>query len=175
MKRLITTTALLGISMFGLTFGAAVYAEAADTSRLAASAGIPAAAAGELTLTEIAAIKFNNDSGRDGQQRVADADAPIMVDAVRHAQLIESAGLTAADAEGMTLSQLSAAALSAGSDQDEAVVVVMSSRGPIRSHPRLVAAAGLTPAEAQGMSLSAIAAAKFNRDTRPGDYQATGF
>jgi hypothetical protein len=38
---------------------------------------------------------------------------------------------------------------------------------------QLIAAAGLSTAEAQGLSLGQIAAFKFNRDTRPGDYQST--
>jgi hypothetical protein len=95
-----------------------------------------------------------------------------MVDAGRHAQLIAAAGLTPAEAQGLTLSELAAGKSNASSDDDQQIVV-MSSRGPVHLPSQLIAAAGLSTAEAQGLSLGQIAAFKFNRDTRPGDYQST--
>lgn len=168
MKTILT----LGVAA-SLSLAAALSASAADVGQLAASAGISRAAAQQMSLTEVAATKFNRDGGRDDRQTVGGAQAPVIVDADRHAQLIAAAGLTPAEAEGLTLSELAAGKVNAGSDADQQIVV-MSSRGPVRQPAQLIAAAGLTPAEAQGLSLSQIAAVKFNRDTRPGDYQTTG-
>jgi hypothetical protein len=90
---------------------------------------------------------------------------PIAVDPVRHAQLIAAAGLTADEAEGLTLSQLAASAFNAGSDSDAAQPVTMSSRGPVVVGSHLAFVAGYSGVEAQGKSLTEIAAAKFARDT----------
>jgi hypothetical protein len=119
----------------GATLAASLAASAADVSQLAASAGIDPAAAAQMSLTEIAAAKFNRDGDADDRQTVGSAAAPIEVDQI----------------------------------------VTVSSRSPARQPAQLVAAAGLSPAEAQGLTLSQIAAVKFNRDTRPGDFQTTGF
>lgn len=139
---------------------------ASDLTQLAAAAGVSAEAAQGMSLTALAALKFNRD-GHDGdRQRVGPARAPVMVDGARHAQLIAAAGLTPAEAEGLTLAALAAAKHNASGRTDEQVgVVVMSSRGPVRVGSQLVAAAGLDDVAAQGMSLTAIAAAKFNRDS----------
>jgi hypothetical protein len=167
MKTILT----LGLAA-GLSFAAALTASAADVGQLTAVAGISAAEAASMSLTEVAAAKFNRDGDRDDQQTVGGAQAPIMVDAGRHAQLIAAAGLTPAEARGLTLSELAAGKSNASSDDDQQIVV-MSSRGPVHLPSQLIAAAGLSTAEAQGLSLGQIAAFKFNRDTRPGDYQST--
>jgi hypothetical protein len=175
MTRIFARCALASVAVLGATFGAGLYAQAADRSQLAAAAGIPAAEAATMSLTEIAAAKFNRDTRGDDQQVVSEAQATA-VDPVRHAQLIAAARLSGAEAAGMTLTQLAAGTFNAGSDDDDAqTVVTMSSRGPVRVGSHLAFAAGLTPEEAEGMSLSAIAAAKFNRDTRDDDRQTAGF
>jgi hypothetical protein len=168
MKRILTGTALVGATILGVTFGAAILAEAADVGQLAASAGVSATEAEGLTLSEIAAIKFNRDTRGDDRQSVGHAQGTIMVDGARHANLIRQAGLTSQEAGSLTLSELAASKHNAGSDEDDMIVVV-SSRGQGRANPQLVASAGLSPAEAQGMSLTDIAAAKFRRDTRSDD------
>jgi hypothetical protein len=168
MKRILIGTAILGATILGGTFGVAVYAEAADAGQLAASAGVSPAEAEGLTLAEIAAIKFNRDTRGDDRQSVSHAQGTIMVDGARHAHLIRQAGLTPAEADGLTLAELAAGKYNAGADGDDMIVVV-SSRGPRDANPQLVASAGLTPAEAQSMSLTEVAAAKFRRDTPSND------
>lgn len=175
MNRIFARCALASVAVLGATFGAGVYAQAADRSQLAAAAGIPAEEAATMSLTELAAAKFNRDTRGDDRQVVSDA-RPTMVDPVRHAQLIAAAGLTADEAAGLTLTELAAGAFNAGSDDDDAqTVVTVSTRGPVRIGSHLAFAAGLSPEEAQGMSLTAIAAAKFNRDTRDDDRQTAGY
>jgi hypothetical protein len=156
----------------GVSLAASLSASADDLAQLAASAGLSPAEAQAMSLTEIAAVKFNRDSDRDDRQTVFHDGRPIMVDPARHAQLIAGAGLSPDTARGLTLGALSAGLISAGSDTDERVVV-MSSRSVAIVPAGLVAAAGLTPAEARGMSLTEVAAVKFNRDTRPDDRQTT--
>lgn len=169
MTRIFTRCALASLTILGATFAGGLYAQAGDTSRLAAAAGLSPSEAAGMTLTEIAAAKFNRDTRGDDRQTVSDA-TPVRVDPVRHAQLIAGAGLTSGEAAGLTLTQLAAGAFNAGSDGDDAQPVVsMSTRGPVRIGPQLVSAAGLDPVEAQGMSLTEIAAAKFARDTGSDD------
>lgn len=167
MKRILIGTALLGATILGGSFGVAVYAEAADAGQLAATAGISATEAEGLTLSEIAAIKFNRDTRGDDRQSVSHMQESIMVDGARHAQLIRQAGFTSAEASDLTLAELAASKYNIGAGDD--MIVVVSSRGASEANPQLVASAGLTPAEAQGMSLTEIAAVKFRRDTQSKD------
>jgi hypothetical protein len=170
MTRIFARCALASVSILGATFAGGLYAQAADTSQLAAAAGLAPAEAAGMSLTEIAAAKFNRDSRGDDRQVISEATAPVMVDPVRHARLVAAAGLTAEDAAGLTLTQLAAGAFNAGSDGDNAQpVVIVSTRGPVRIGSQLVSSAGLDPVEAQGMSLTEIAAAKFDRDTGSDD------
>ncbi len=164
MKRiLLVTTALLGL---GLTHSAT----AQDRAQLIAAAGLPASAAQSMSLTEIAAAKFNRDSATDESQTVS-AGTVVMVDPVRHAQLIAAAGLTPDQARHLTLTQLATGKFNAEARQDD-VQVQVSTRGPIHALPlQLIAAAGLTPIEARGMSLNDIFVAKINRDSRGDDQQ----
>lgn len=166
MTRIFTRCALASLAILGATFAGGLHAaQAGDAHQLAAAAGLSPAEAAGMTLTEIAAAKFNRDTRGDDRQSISDA-APVRVDQDRHAQLIAVAGIAPADATGMTLTQLAAGVFNAGSDGDDAqAVVTMSTRGPVRIGSQLVAAAGLDPVEAQGMSLTEIAAAKFARDS----------
>jgi hypothetical protein len=165
MTRIFARCALASVALLGATFGGGVYAQAGDVSQLAAAAGIAPAEAATMSLTEIAAAKFNRDTRGDDRQVVSTAE-PIMADPVRHAQLIAAAGLTPEDAAGLTLTQLAAGAFNAGSDSDDAqTMVTMSSRGPVTVGAHLAFVAGFSPAEAAGKSLTEVAAAKFDRDT----------
>jgi hypothetical protein len=165
MKRILLGTAITGATILGVMFGAAVIASAADVRQLAASAGLSAAEAEGMSLSEIAAVKFNRETRGDYQQAVEHVTAPIYVDAARDAQLIRQAGLDPAEAEGLTLADVAAAKHNAGASVGDNMIVVVSTRGTARFNPQLAASAGLSPAEASGMSLSEIAAAKFARDT----------
>lgn len=80
-------------------------------------------------------------------------------------QLIASAGLTPAQASGMSLTEIYARKINRESGRDDKITV--SSRAvsgfQAGSHGQLVASAGLGMDEAQGMSLADIAAAKASR------------
>jgi hypothetical protein len=86
----------------------------ADPARLAASAGIDSGDAGGMTLTEIAAVKFNNDTRPDDRQSVVyPSGATVASRSVddpskAFAQLIASAGLSPAEAKGMSLTEIAA-------------------------------------------------------------------
>jgi hypothetical protein len=83
--------------------------------------------------------------------------APALADS----QLIASAGLTPAEAEGMSLTEIAVAKFNRGSDQDGRQVIVTAGSGGDTA--QLAASAGLDPAGARGLSLVEIAVAKFNR------------
>jgi hypothetical protein len=79
-------------------------------------------------------------------------------------QLVASAGLTPAEAAGMTLTELHAHKINRESAADDAVTV--SSRSypafDVAAHRQLVAVAGLRPSEAYSKTLTEIAARKVN-------------
>jgi NifU-like protein involved in Fe-S cluster formation len=83
-----------------------------DHTQLAASAGLGSTAAHDYSLTELAAAKFNNDTRSDDRQRVVRSESVIVATrsadgaTSAHAQLIASAGLTPAEAKGMSLSEI---------------------------------------------------------------------
>jgi hypothetical protein len=163
MKRIVLTTVSLAL---------AAPAVAQDHTQLAVSAGISRGEAQTLTLTEIAAYAFNRGTRGDDRQAIIAESAPVQVDPARHAQLIAAAGLTPAEAQGLTLSQLAAAKHNAGTRGDDRQTV-MAAAGAGMAGPQLVAAAGLDAGAAEGLSLSEVAAVKFNRDTRQDDRQTT--
>jgi hypothetical protein len=164
MTRIFTRTALASAAILAAGFAAGVRAQAADMAQLAAAAGVSPAEAATMSLSELAAAKFTRDSADENHQKIADTRV-IPVDPARHAQLIASARISPAEAESLTLSQLAASKFNAGSDDDNAQPVAMSSRGPVSVGSHLAYTAGVDPAEAGGMSLTEIAAAKFARDT----------
>ncbi len=66
-----------------------------------------------MTLTEIAAVKFNNDTRADDHQSVMHASRVTITsrsvgDPRAFTQLIASAGLSPSEARGMTLSEIAA-------------------------------------------------------------------
>jgi hypothetical protein len=154
MKRILTTVLV----------ALALPAAAQDYSQLAAGAGLSRSDAQALSLTEIAAYKFNRDSRGDEQQAIVVRTASVRADPARHAQLIAAAGLTADEAAGLTLAELAAAKHNAGSRGDERIAAGAGGTGA--TGVRLAAAAGLDPAAAADLSLTEVAAIKFNRDTR---------
>lgn len=68
MTRIFARCALAGVALLGATFAGGVYAQAADVSQLAAAAGVTPAEAATLSLTELAAAKFNRDTRDDDRQ-----------------------------------------------------------------------------------------------------------
>jgi hypothetical protein len=154
---------------FVKTIAAAVVALAAAPAfadQLAANAGLSAAEAQGLTLTQIAQIKFNRESDTDDRQAVVIVPGK----SASYGQLAASAGLSPAEAAGMTLDEIVVAKVNKESDTDDQQLVsggnvTMASASTYSPNPQFAASAGFSPAEAAGMSLTEIAAAKFERDT----------
>jgi hypothetical protein len=87
-------------------------------------------------------------------------------------QLIAAAGLTTAEAQGMTLTELHAYQINRGSPRAAERVTVAKRSYPAfdaRAHGQLVVSARENPEVAYGMSLSDIAAAKLNLGSDPDD------
>ncbi len=159
MKRTIHTAAVLVLTL------AAATAATADTRQLAASAGLDANEAASLTLTEIARIKFNDDTRRD--DRIA-FFTPNAGSESGRSQLIAGAGLSAAEADGMTLTEIAVAKRNNNVRRDERIQVVVSTRsfatGGQGGRSQLIASAGLDAEAARGMTLQQIYVAKINRE-----------
>lgn len=107
--------------------------------------------------------------------------------AMDYSQLAASAGLTPAQAQGLTLNEIALAKHNAELDRGEGIgtsvsasyvlserdagqVVASTRSGPAylgngAAYRQLIANAGLTQEQAMGLSLREIATAKFNRDT----------
>lgn len=135
-------------------------AAAADSGQLAASAGIDPSAG--YSLTEIAQAKFNADTRRDDRNAVA-STAVIVVDPAAHAQLIAAAGLSPAEAEGMTVSDLAIAKRNRearGNDRGRAFVP-----GSSGGASQLIASVGLAPEVGRSMSLNEIYLEKIVRQS----------
>ncbi len=92
-------------------------------------------------------------------------------------QLIAGVGLTPAEAQSLSLSELAAMHFNRGSDRDNQQTVLhpgpvvaqtsaatMMSRSPTFVDTQLIAGAGLTESQAQGMTLNQVALKKFSRD-----------
>lgn len=160
MKRTIHTAAALVLTL------AAATAATADTRQLAASAGLDANEAASLTLTEIARMKFNDDTRRD--DRIAFFAPVAGSDAGARSQLIAGAGLSAAEADGMTLTEIAVAKRNRDVRRDEGIQVVVSTRsfatGGQGGRSQLIASAGLDAEAARGMTLQQIYVAKINRE-----------
>ena len=124
-------------------------APAQDRARLVAGTGVDRAVAETLSLTELAAIRFNRDTGADGQQRILARRDPVFVDPARHAQLIAGAGLTSAEARGLTLVELAAIKHNADTRADDRQREVRPAR------PTLMSSTGIDPAVARALGLPA--------------------
>ena len=163
------------IAVAAALLGAA--APAFAQSQLIANAGLTPAEAQGLSLTEIAAAKFNRGSDGDDQQRVLRGSNVTVISrsasgGVASPQLAANAGLTPSEAQGLTLSEIAAAKFNRESDGDNQqrvarpdVVTVASRSAGGSASSQLAANAGLTPDAARGLSLSEIAAVKFARES----------
>jgi hypothetical protein len=100
---------------------------------------------------------------------------PTTVDPVAHAQLIATAGLTPAEATGLTLNDLAIAAFNAGADGDQRQGAVAKGRGAAAVSAQLAASAGLSPEVARGLGLEQVVMIKFDRDESPSDRRMAGF
>jgi hypothetical protein len=89
--------------------------------------------------------------------------------AFAQSQLIANAGLTPAEAAGLSLNEIAVHKFNReAAGDDRQVIVIPGSGGDVS---QLAASAGLSPSEAQGLSLTEIAAVKFNRDSAGDDGQ----
>ena len=89
-------------------------ADSATKAALAADAGLSPAQAQNLTLNQIAAVKFNRESSGDDRQTVrhdsgATVTARSVADNRAWAQLITSAGLAQDEAAGLSLTEIAGA------------------------------------------------------------------
>jgi len=160
MKRGFQTAAALVLTLAAATAGSA------DTRQLAASAGIDATEAASLTLTEIARIKFNGDARQDDRAALVTPSAGG--NPAARSQLIAAAGMTAGEAEGMTLTELVVAKRNRDVRRDEDIQVVVSSRTiPAYgegARSQLIASAGVDAGAARGMTLQELYVVKINRE-----------
>lgn len=152
MKRLFVTVAaftILALPVMG------------QHSQLVGSAGLTPAEAEGLSLTEIAAAKFNRDTRRDDAQVASPARQPVMVDPARHAQLIATTGLSPEEARGMTLNELSLAKHNSGAGRDEKITTSARQTGATPA-VYFVRSSGLDPEAARGMSLNEVYAVRLS-------------
>jgi hypothetical protein len=126
--------------------GALAAPVSAGTAQLAASAGIEPAAAQTLTLDQIAAIKFNNESAADDRQAVPAGNAIVVSGREESTPLSTAAALHFNEST------------SVGNHQT--VVAPVPGNSSDRSH--LAAVAGLEPGEADTLSLEELAKAFFS-------------
>ena len=163
-----------GLAVLAVAVLAAAPATAQNRSQLAAAAGVSAAEADGMTLTELYARKINRESGRDGQVTVSGREYPVF-DAGDHPGLVANAGLTASQAAGMDLSQIAAHKNNRGATRDNRIPVTRTASAGFDAsrHPQLVASAGLSADQAQGMSLNEVYRHKHNRSARRDEVQGT--
>ena len=149
----------------------ALAAAPAFADQLAANAGLSAAEAQGLTLSQIAQVKFNREAA-DADRSLA--SIPPTDGSADPSKLAASAGIAPDAHPGMTLTEIAAVKFNNDTRPDDrqsvahssgVVVASRSVSDPGKAFVQLVASAGLTPVEAEGMSLTSIAAYKFDRDT----------
>jgi hypothetical protein len=95
------------------------------------------------------------------------AAAPAFADG----QLAASAGISPAEAAGLSLTEIAQAKFNRDTRQDDRHVIVAPGVVSAASLASFAAAAGLSPSEAAGLSVTEIAAVKFNRESRGDDAQ----
>lgn len=133
----------------------------ADTGQIAAGLGLSPEEAASLSLTEIAVMKRNAETGGDdrwGLPRQGDAGAAARV------QLGYAAGVTPAAAARMSLSELAAAKIYREARGDDKVAPV-ASRGPVSADDQFAASAGLKPEIARARSFHEVYLAKIARQS----------
>jgi hypothetical protein len=94
---------------------------------------------------------------------------PTMVDPVVHAQLIAHAGLTAAEATGLSFYDLLVSSFNAGADGDDLQAIGVQRRGQATAGAQLAAAAGLSPEVARSLGFEQVVMIKFDRDASSSD------
>jgi hypothetical protein len=95
----------------------------------------------------------------------------IAAPAFADSQLAASAGLTAEQAAGMTLTEIAQMKFNRDESGADRWMPSIPPTNGSADPSRLAASAGIAPVAAERMTLSEIAAVKFNNDTRPDDRQ----
>lgn len=158
---------ITGLSLAALLAGLAVAAPATAQSRsqLAAAAGVTQTEAQGMTLGELHALKINREAGRDDRVTVS-SRSYAATDMRAHTRLIANAGLSPAEARGMSLTEVAAVRNNRGAARDERIAMPPAHDGTFDAddHRQFVARAGLAPDAAADMSLAGIHRAKVNRE-----------
>ncbi len=143
----------LAYAFAAVALAAASTSVSADTSQIAASVGVDAS---DYTVTELARMKRNAETGGDDQ--VAIVAAAVAPQPSGRSQLIAAAGLTPAQASGMSLTALATAKANREVRGDDLHPIVSSRSSPANqaAWDQFAASAGLSAAEARGMSLHEI-------------------
>jgi hypothetical protein len=95
----------------------------------------------------------------------------ISAPAFAQSQLIASAGLTPAEARGLTLTEIAQAKFNREADSQDRQPVTIDRVSGSGDRTQLIASAGLTPTDARGLSLTGIAIAKYNNEVPTQDRQ----
>jgi len=155
MKRFVQIVATSGaLAIAGLAPAFAQGVSTPSMAQLIAQAGLSSEEAQDLTLSQIAALKFNNSAGFS--QTVYTPEAGPVPTAAR-AQIARVAKVSSAEAESLALSELAAAKFNA-SHPNDAISLSRSEAGPVSDATRaqLIGAAGLSPAEAADLSTAEL-------------------
>ena len=138
------------------------------SAQLAASAGVSASEASQMSLSELYARKINREAGRDNRVTVSTRGTPAGPEV--HSTLVANAGLDEADARGMSLNEVAAHKHNRNATRDAQVAWVEHGVASDPSgHPQLLAQAWIDGAEADGMTLADLHEAKLNREARRDD------
>lgn len=158
------TKPVVAAILAGLLLGFST-ANAADTTQLAASAGLTKSEAAGMSLEQIARAKFSADSR--GDDAIAVFIRPGASSAAARSQLTAAVGIDADQARRMSLTDIVVAKINRSTPQNDAVIVVSARNvGPKASSGRsqLAAAAGLDMTAA---TLQQLHVAKINAERRP--------
>jgi hypothetical protein len=161
-----------GAAVLAVLVATTAAASADGMTQLAAAAGLTPAQAEGMTLAEIHALKVNREARRDDMITVSSRQYPGLV-TDENAGLVASAGLSADEARGMTLTTVAAYKNNRNASRDNRITVIEPRTAffDAAAHPQLLAQAGLTADEAAGMSRTEVFQAKINREARRDDQQ----
>lgn len=134
--------------------GALAAPASADNTQLAASAGLPPAAAATLSLDRIAAIKFNNETAADNHQTVPTSAGGG-----------EGITVSGRGQEDSSLSIAAARHFNNSTSGDNRQTEAKPVPGGPNDRTQLTAAAGLRAGPAEALTLDELAAAFFARSS----------
>lgn len=138
--------------------------------QIAEETGIPPEQAMQLSLDELAALKFNRGSSTDDEIAAFDPANPVMSEATLE-QLAQNAGITVEEARTLSLNELGALVFNSSSSADEEIAVGDPSNPPIDNATleQMAQLAGIPVEEARGMRLNELSALIFNKGSNADD------